>query len=150
MSEGILKNIESWFIAATPQPTEHGQHVQLGVHFEEVAEMLDCIVGSNDEADKVIVQAHEAVHNLAIMLKQGRINVYVQNRVDLVDALADQIVTAVGVGHQFRVDVDGATHEANRANFSKFDVEGHPVFDAYGKITKGPNYVRPNMEPFVK
>ena len=69
-------------------------------------------------------------------------------RCELLDALVDQIVTAVGVGHMMGMDVLGALEEINRSNFSKFE-DGKPVFDENGKITKGKDYVKPNLEKFV-
>lgn len=70
------------------------------------------------------------------------------NKVELLDSLADQIVTAVGVAHMMGFDILGALEEVNRSNFSKFE-DGKPVFDANGKITKGKDYVKPNLEHFV-
>lgn len=66
----------------------------------------------------------------------------------LLDALVDQIVTAVGVGHMMGMDVLGALAEVNRSNFSKFE-DGKPVFDANGKITKGKHYTPPQLDKFI-
>jgi hypothetical protein len=46
------------------------------------------------------------------------------------------------------MDVLGALEEVNRSNFSKFE-NGKAVFDENGKITKGKNYSKPNLKPFV-
>jgi predicted HAD superfamily Cof-like phosphohydrolase len=71
-----------------------------------------------------------------------------QSKIELLDSLADQIVTAIGVAHMFGFDISGALAEVNRSNFSKFE-DGKPVFDANGKITKGKNYTPPELTPYI-
>lgn len=39
----IIKQIEDWFKAAVPNPTDDNRRVQLGCHLEEVSEMTDCL-----------------------------------------------------------------------------------------------------------
>ena len=69
-------------------------------------------------------------------------------RTELLDALCDQIVTAVGVAHMFGLDIEGALAEVNRSNWSKF-VDGKPTFDANGKIAKPATYSKPDLTPFL-
>ena len=66
----------------------------------------------------------------------------------MLDSLADQLVTGVGVAHMLRMDIIGALNEVNLSNFSKF-VDGIPQFDANRKIIKGPDYFKPNLELFL-
>lgn len=130
-----LHNIKKWFAAAIPNPTSKNQEVQLGVHFEEIAEMLEATydVETSIEMYKLATEYKTALpisHNL--------------NREDLLDALCDQIVTAVGVAHMFDLNIlDGLT-EVNRSNWSKF-VDDKPVFNEQGKISKGPSYTKPDL-----
>jgi len=77
--------IKLWFERAVPEPTDKNRAVQLGVHFEEVSEML------------VAIDSH-----------------------------------SIDLG----------------ALWSKF-IDGHPVFDANGKIAKGKDYTPPNLDSFV-
>ena len=67
---------------------------------------------------------------------------------ELLDALADGIVTAAGLAYMQGMDIDGALAEVNRSNFSKFE-NGHPVFLNGGKIGKGRHYTPPELEPFL-
>lgn len=85
---------------------------------------------------------------IASRLKRGQCNVTVAQRVMLLDALADQIVTAVGIAHMLKMDIVSAMSEVNRSNFSKF-VDDAPVFKEGGKIAKGPNYTGPDLSRFV-
>ena len=66
----------------------------------------------------------------------------------LLDSLADQVVTAIGVAHCAGMDFPGALAEVNRSNWSKFE-NGAPVFLTGGKIGKGEFYTPPNLTDFV-
>lgn len=70
------------------------------------------------------------------------------DKTELLDALCDQIVTAVGVAHMFGMNIEGALTEVNRSNWSKF-VNEAPVFDENGKIAKGPDYTPPDLTEFL-
>ena len=137
----VIKEIEGWFKAAVPNPTEDTLRVQLGVHFEEVSEMLEA-VGEQDTA------AFEGMTDLAEMFKGTKFALASQNNDALLDSLVDQIVTAIGVAHMKGFDIEGALHEVSRSNNSKF-VDGKPIFNENGKIMKGPHYVAPNLTQFL-
>jgi predicted HAD superfamily Cof-like phosphohydrolase len=70
------------------------------------------------------------------------------DKVKLLDAMVDQIVTSIGVGHMLGMDILGALAEVNRSNFSKFE-DGKAVFNENGKITKGKDYTPPQLAEFV-
>jgi NTP pyrophosphatase (non-canonical NTP hydrolase) len=135
--------IKLWFERAVPNPTDKNRAVQIGVHFEEVAEMAEAI-----REDKV----HEKLAYIADFhkrLNQGfATDDPLVNRKELLDSLCDQIVTAVGVAHMFGMDIAGALSEVNRSNWSKF-IDGQPVFNEHGKIAKGPEYTPPNLDSFL-
>ena len=133
-------SIRQWFRAAVPQPTDKTRAVQIGVHFEEVAEMAAAI-SDNDLAVSIDMSAHA--------YKKGSRPLGDIDRLELLDALADQIVTAVGTAHMFNLDIEGAVKEVMRANWSKFDENGKPEFDENGKIKKAAGYVPPDLTPFM-
>ena len=146
----ILETTSKWFDAAVPFPTARNFQVQVGVHLEEVTEMLDTLQGTDRETDAALFQAYNSLKHLADGLKSGGFNVVISGaapEMNLLDALCDQIVTAVGVAHMCKFDVLGGMMEVNRSNFSKF-VDGAPQFNN-GKIAKGPEYSPPNLAPFV-
>ena len=144
----MLESIMGWFRSATPTPTKHGLQVQLGVHFEEVAEMLDTIDGDTADADSLVVAAVDSLRALSNALKQGRIGVHITDRTEFADAMADQVVTTMGCCHQAHIDGPLAVELANTSNYSKF-VDGAAMFDANGKITKGPDYQRADFSQAV-
>lgn len=132
-------------------PISKNIHTQLGVHFEEVVEMIQEIEGLNPEADTLLSTAQNALHDLANFLKQrdGVIVVRETNRLNFLDAIVDQLVTATGVAHMLHMDPVGGLDEVNRSNWSKFDENGEPYFDQNQKVAKGPNYRKANLAPFV-
>lgn len=152
MSTGynIISSIFTWFSIARPDPGNKERHVQLGVHLEEVVEMLQEVSGLNPGARELISSALAANHELAEYLKVNQAVIHVQepSREAFLDSLCDQIVTAVGVAHHHGFDIVGALGEVDRSNWSKF-VGGKPVFLAQGKIGKGPGYFKPKLKPYV-
>ena len=130
-----ISDIKGWFELAVPTPNDKNRAVQIGCHFEEVGEMLSAMSESSHSLDALASEYMRCVF--------ARID-----RIELLDALCDQIVTAVGVAHMFGMDIEGALAEVTRSNYSKF-VDGKPVFDGNGNIAKPPSYSKPNLEQFV-
>lgn len=147
----ILRRTIDWFRKAIPNPTEQTLQVQLGVHFEEVAEFADTLVGRDAVTQQMLLDLKVSANRLAIQLKnpESRVTLPEENRVEFIDAVADQIVTAAGSAYQAKMLPCSALNEVNESNFSKFDEEGNPIFDENGKIMKGPNYRKAVLEPFV-
>ena len=142
------KDTLEWMKRAKPEPSPKDLSTQIGVHFEEVAEMLDQLDHKEREISYQIGSLTARLSHLATMLKQNQ-GIVIKDRVEFLDSLADQIVTAVGVAHCAGMDPVGALNEVNRSNFSKFDDNGNPLLDINRKIIKGPNYSKPDLKPFV-
>ena len=140
----MIDNITLWHKRARPEPTEKDFDVQLGCHIEEFVEMMDALSIYFD--DVPVAKALDTLENLADGLKAGVLTVSSTDRGELLDALADQIVTAVGVGHCARMDMVAAVQEVNDSNWSKFNYKGFPEFDENGKIKKGEHYRKPNLK----
>lgn len=142
-----IKKTKEWFEAAVPVPTEASFNVQLGCHLEEVVEMLDNLCTKQGD-DILLARAADSMEDLSKALKNGSYKVIALRILDHLDALADQIVTAVGCAHMAGMDIVGALYEVNRSNFSKFE-DGKPVFNEHGKIKKGRDYQAPELAGFV-
>jgi predicted HAD superfamily Cof-like phosphohydrolase len=133
-----LESIVYWFQYAAPKPTKENLSIQVGCHLEEVAEFTT-------EIGKNWVSHH--LEDIAHQFKTEKPEVWA-DPVPTLDALCDQIVTAVGVAYMAGWDIVGALEEVNRSNWSKF-LDGKPVFDAQGKIAKGPEFKAPDLKEFV-
>lgn len=71
-----------------------------------------------------------------------------EDRHALLDSLADQIVTAIGVAHFYNFDIEGALRAVNEANWRKFP-NGEVLFDENGKIKKPENWEPADLTDFV-
>ena len=150
-----IRQIKRWFELAVPAPTEQNIQSQLGVQFEEVSEML-CVLkeAANSYSEREqLAFVTDAVGFAQRRLKEGRqgisINLGDLDRVELLDALCDQIVTAVGVAHMLDLDIEGALKEVADSNDSKFDDNGQPIFNERLKIMKGLHYFKADLTKFA-
>jgi hypothetical protein len=142
-----VESIALWHKRARPEPTDKDFNVQLGCHFEEIVEMMDTL--EFDSGEGVASEAFRRLSELALHLKFGVVKAKVSDRKEFLDSLADQIVTATGVGHCAGMNITEACVRVNSSNWSKYDANGQPIFDANGKIAKGPNYHKPALEGLV-
>jgi len=149
-----IESIALWHSRARPNPTEQNFNVQLGCHLEEVVEMIEALRFSHKNGTGVEMPGknsmiYQQLKDFSDGLKSGRITASIANRKELLDAMADQIVTSVGVAHTANMKITRAVDIVNTSNWSKFSPEGEPYFDQNGKILKGPNYVPPALEDCV-
>lgn len=150
-----VSQIYNWFSKAVPEPEPQNIQTQIAVHFEEVAEMLSVISDAGTEMRNR--EEAEFVKNVMEFfqkrLKNDTTGTYIKldeiNRTELLDALCDQIVTAIGVANFLGMDILGALKEVADSNDSKFDENGDPIFNEARKIVKGPNYFKPSLSKFV-
>jgi len=148
---GSVESILAWFAEAKKQPTGRGMQVQLGVHFEEVSEMLETLTSESPSMRHYISRASTALEELADAMKaEGScpVEVIAGHDEDLLDALCDQIVTAVGSAFEVQSDIVQGLAEVDRSNWSKF-VKGQAIFYDNGKIAKGPDYFKADLSKFV-
>ena len=141
--------ITLWHKRARPHPTEVDADVQIGCHLEEVVEMLDAMEGAGPLTRNRIAVARQALAMLADGLKSKSYEVEIIKRKEVLDSLCDQVVTSVGVAHCLGMDIDKGLDIVNTSNWSKFDENGNPIFDANGKIKKGPRYTPPHLDECV-
>ena len=141
----MIDNITLWHKRARPEPTQYDFNVQLGCHIEEFVEMMDAL-GIEWDTNTHLRDAVNTISDYADALKNGEIAPPDVNRKELLDSLADQVVTAVGVAHCAKMDMVAACQEVNDSNWSKFNYKGYPEFDENGKIKKGERYRKPNLE----
>jgi predicted HAD superfamily Cof-like phosphohydrolase len=75
------------------------------------------------------------------------------NKKDLqetIDALTDILYVTYGAGHAFGVNLDKCFQEVQNSNMSKLGDDGKPIFNEDGKVMKGPNYFKPDLNQFLK
>lgn len=144
----MIKSIKNWFETAKPNPTPEDVCVQIGCHYEEVSEMAT-VTGDMDLIDATKRSSDEYKNKNDVYLADLDLLINSQDdKQELLDALCDQIVTAVGVAHMLGMDIEGALNEVNNSNWSKFE-DGKPAFNEQGKIAKGRDYFAPDLTKFI-
>ena len=68
---------------------------------------------------------------------------------EVADALTDILYVTYGAGHAFGIDLDKCFEEVQNSNMSKLGKDGKPIYNEKGKVMKGPNYFKPNLNKFV-
>ena len=69
--------------------------------------------------------------------------------VEVADALTDILYVTYGAGHAFGINLDDCFEEVQSSNMSKLDKDGRPIYNDKGKVMKGPNYFKPDLNKFV-
>ena len=70
--------------------------------------------------------------------------------VEVADALTDILYVTYGAGHAFGINLDDCFEEVQNSNMSKLDNNGKPIYNENGKVMKGPNYFKPDLNKFIK
>lgn len=68
---------------------------------------------------------------------------------EVADALTDILYVTYGAGHAFGINLDKCFEEVQNSNMSKLDVDGKPIYNEKGKVMKGPNYFKPDLNKFI-
>ncbi len=68
---------------------------------------------------------------------------------EVADALTDILYVTYGAGHAFGINLDKCFDEVQSSNMSKLGDDGKPIYNEKGKVMKGPNYFKPDLNKFV-
>ena len=68
---------------------------------------------------------------------------------EVADALTDILYVTYGAGHAFGINLDRCFDEVQNSNMSKLGLDGKPIYNEKGKVMKGPNYFKPDLNKFV-
>jgi predicted HAD superfamily Cof-like phosphohydrolase len=98
-------------------------------------------------SDKINNLRYELIREELDELKEALKN---KDLLEVADALTDILYVVYGAGHAFGIDLDSCFEEVQQSNMSKLDKNGKPIYNENGKVMKGPNYFKPNLNKFVK
>ena len=68
---------------------------------------------------------------------------------EVADALTDILYVTYGAGHAFGMNLDKCFEEVQNSNMSKLGIDGKPIYNEHGKVMKGPNYFKPDLNKFI-
>ena len=71
---------------------------------------------------------------------------------EIADALGDMLYILCGtiIEHGLQHKIEEVFDEIQRSNMSKLDENGMPIYREDGKVLKGPNYFKPNIDSILK
>ena len=71
---------------------------------------------------------------------------------EIADALGDMLYILCGtiLEHGLQHKIEEVFEEIQRSNMSKLNYDGKPIYREDGKVMKGPNYFKPNIEAILK
>ena len=69
---------------------------------------------------------------------------------EVADALTDILYVTYGAGSAFGINLDKCFDEVHQSNMSKLGSDGKPIYNEIGKVMKGPNYFKPDLNKFLK
>lgn len=72
--------------------------------------------------------------------------------VEVADALGDMLYILCGtiIEHGLQHKIEAVFNEIQRSNMSKLGDDGQPIYREDGKVLKGPNYFKPNIEAILE
>ena len=72
--------------------------------------------------------------------------------VEVADALGDMLYILCGtiIEHGLQHKIEEVFEEIQRSNMSKLGEDGEPIYREDGKVLKGPNYFKPNIETILE
>jgi len=121
---------------------------------DHVALFHDVFQIGNETAPIAVVK--EGVYNLRYNLMKEENDEYLDackdnDLVEIADALGDQLYILCGtiLKHGLQHKIEEVFEEIQRSNMSKLDAEGNPIFREDGKILKGVNYFKPNIQSIL-
>ena len=89
---------------------------------------------------------HDLIKEELDELKEAMDN---NNIKEVADALTDILYVTYGAGHAFGINLDKCFEEVQNSNMSKLGSDGKPIYNDKGKVMKGPNYFKPDLNKFV-
>lgn len=100
-----------------------------------------------------LVELNDSQFNALVKSYLGGQHISPAHEPDLVeaaDALGDIDYVVQGANLVFGFPSHAVTEEIHTANMSKLGADGKPIYDAGGKVQKGPNYRKPDVAAVLK
>lgn len=161
-----LARAQQWFTEVDEKQGVDVQKLaaQIAAHVEEVKEFYQALnkLVKQENEDGVFKREIETLEESRKKFANGLYNTDLKRlliatnddnraiKTELVDSLCDQIVTATGVLSRTGFNAEETLSRVNDSNFTKFDENGDPIFNEFGKVTNGPNYKKPDLTDLVE
>ena len=97
-------------------------------------------------SDKITTLRYDLINEELAELKEA---IDKKDIKEVADALTDILYVTYGAGHAFGINLDKCFQEVQKSNMSKLGNDGKPIYNDKGKVMKGPNYFKPDLNKFV-
>ena len=97
-------------------------------------------------SDKITSLRHDLIKEELDELKEA---IDKKDIIEVADALTDIRYVTYGAGHAFGINLDKCFAEVQNSNMSKLSSDGKPIYNDKGKVMKGPNYFKPDLNKFI-
>ena len=97
--------------------------------------------------EKIVLLRYELIKEELEELNQAIKNKDIK---EAADALTDILYVTYGAGSAFGINLDKCFDEVHQSNMSKLGSDGKPIYNEIGKVMKGPNYFKPDLNKFLK
>ena len=97
-------------------------------------------------SDKITTLRYDLINEELAELKEA---IDKKDIKEVADALTDILYVTYGAGHAFGINLDKCFKEVQNSNMSKLGNDGKPIYNDKGKVMKGPNYFKPNLNKFL-
>lgn len=147
----VIKQITNLVDKVVPDPSNYNIHSQIAVHLEKFSTLLSSLKDagstqrSRDELGLAIDVTSHAQKQIASYTNGSEIMLSDVNRVELLDALCRQIITAVGLAHMLNMDISSALQEVADSDDTVLDDDGNPIFNEQKKLARSQNFTYPNL-----
>ena len=96
--------------------------------------------------EKITSLRHDLIKEELDELKEAMDNNDIK---EVADALTDILYVTYGAGHAFGINLDECFEEVQNSNMSKLGSDGKPIYNDKGKVMKGPDYFKPDLNKFI-
>ena len=97
-------------------------------------------------SDKITTLRYDLINEELAELKEA---IDKKDIKEVADAVTDILYVTYGAGHAFGINLDKCFKEVQNSNMSKLGNDGKPIYNDKGKVMKGPNYFKPDLNKFV-
>ena len=126
----------------TTSPDADTINLRLSLIIEEVEELIEAFGSTGSENIAHALSMINAGHEI---IKNCDEEDYETDIVEVADALGDIKYVVDGAALVCGIPLDKVSTEIHRSNMSKLGADGKVIYDARGKVQKGPDYFKPDI-----
>ena len=134
---GTLRRTSIYYDAVKAFTVAMGQPVGEEISDLDNADLLKMRAKLIEEETKEVIQE---------TLWEDAFGVPKVDKLELTKELADLLYVIYGMAVTFGLPIDEVFCRVHRSNMSKLGDDGKPVYREDGKVLKGPNYEKPNLD----